>query len=1025
MRKITAIFVIFVLLSAASFPAAVQSEKLGKNNVVWRDGELSFYQSEHFDIWTWLDLKDPKQAEHFRKFVENVENGCSFLGSEKMCNHILSKRLPIIVFNTHSEWASSELGGAFLPENLAAYVESYRSRLVTKEDLLPQLKRPVNVHEMAHEFQFDIEKNGILNKASIQISKKDERPQWFYEGGADFMAGLYEAHTRDDIRRLPQRMVAGNPREDLPTWERMKKDPRINPYTMGSMVFEMLENEFSCGVALQVQGLKKKDVGLGELIYELTKGQLGNPDKNPQKFDEFSRDYWGGQYEPDRIKRTKPHQENENVDGRNITPYTHPYPSIAPMLSPDGKEIACFTVAKNGFSIAIVKYPIPIEEIFVEKKPGEYNKNSTQTQSSSEKSEKKDKTIVNLTPQFPPEPWEYIVSDFVTWPFNGRSGDWSRTGNKIAFFAQKNRDHALFIIDAAKPDKILQTIFVPFDQSFSPVFSPDGETVYFSAAEKITRDIYAVDLKSKKTTNLTNDDRFDTAPTVSPDGKKIAYIGSDGDFQHIFVLNLEDGVKEQLTFGRWNDNSPSWSDDGTTIVFTSDEKDQVWKLYTIVVATKLISQWTDYFGSVDMPIFAREKNDQIYYAVYRDDDEYKGVVYPNWEIFEVTLRKPIRQFAAENKNENMDFSFTDRNLSFYKLDEEQIKNPNPAPEGWAFRGGEVNIGANTYWGTFGDSWLGWSNILNNKHHMAQFSLRGGYFRIIDYVYLNGENRLSRQYEVYNRKFPFYYAFYSIGSGRPRQTIIRMTDYQEFGVNAAMRYPIDKFNRYEFYAGLRNRDFSMPKGLDEEWIIGHPQYYNDGDLQMFRLLKNSSGSNLVAGAAFVRDTVVYSGITQGPLHGNALRAQFEFAPPMGREFKGFYSISADVRTYRRLSSGVVGAARIALLNSSRKSGDFVLMGGADMLRGRPYGSLAGNQVVYGSVELRFPVVDAILFPNKFAIGPFRGILFGDAGIAKFSGEKFSAQKGVSYGTGIQFLPFNFLWTREHNKWVPSFYFSYNW
>ena len=280
MRKITAIVVALVLLSASSFISA-QSEKFGKNDVIWGDGEPNFYQSEHFDVWTWLDLKDPKQAEHFRKFMENAENACSFLGSKKMYDHILSKRLPIIVFNTHSEWASSALGGSFLPEGLGAYVEPHRNRMVTKEDFLPQLKRAVTVHEMAHEFQMDLQRTNILKKDS----KKNELPKGFWEGGAEFMAGQYEPHTRDDIRKKDQRMAGADSLNKLPTWDRLKNDPKVNPYSMWEMVFEMLEDEFSCGVAWQVQGFKRRDVGLGELIYQLTKGKLGNPDKNPQKFD--------------------------------------------------------------------------------------------------------------------------------------------------------------------------------------------------------------------------------------------------------------------------------------------------------------------------------------------------------------------------------------------------------------------------------------------------------------------------------------------------------------------------------------------------------------------------------------------------------------------------------------------------------------------------------------------------------------------------------------------------------------------
>ena len=84
-------------------------------------------------------------------------------------------------------------------------------------------------------------------------------------------------------------------------------------------------------------------------------------------------------------------------------------------------------------------------------------------------------------------------------------------------------------------------------------------------------DIYAVDLGTEKVTNLTNDERYDTAPVASPDGTQLVYVGNDGDFNHLFTLDLADLSKKQITFNRYNDSSPSWSDDSKKIVFTSDD----------------------------------------------------------------------------------------------------------------------------------------------------------------------------------------------------------------------------------------------------------------------------------------------------------------------------------------------------------------------------------------------------------------------------------------------------------------------
>jgi len=107
---------------------------------------------------------------------------------------------------------------------------------------------------------------------------------------------------------------------------------------------------------------------------------------------------------------------------------------------------------------------------------------------------------------------------------------------------------------------------------------------------------------------------------------------------------------------------------------------------------------------------------------------------------------------------------------------------------------------------------------------------------------------------------------------------------------------------------------------------------------------------------------------------------------------------------------------------------VLLGGSDTLRNYPYFSVAGNQVGYGSAELRFPFADvALLSAIPLQI---RGELFADYAIAKFSNDLFPTRKEWAYGFGLQtnfFLPMNFEWAKTKfapDKWTFNFRIGFN-
>ena len=1038
MRRITLIVaVVFALLVPGSADAQMNGivpnfdVTFGKNTVIWKENAKNFYQSAHFDVYHPLDVNDPNQKYHLEEAVNQLEGSYEWL-SNKLGHH-LKDRIPILLHKTHSDFETSNVyRNPFIPEGVGAYAEPVRNRMVLKLDFLPPLNKTIITHELAHIFYFAMSKQSLLRR----VTNMNERPGFFVEGStADFLANSYSPYTRDDIRKMIQRGIASNPEMFLPTWEMMKScrcgaTQECNLYIVGAMVSEFLADEFGEKAAFNfvIRGYNES-VDLFKIVTEVTGGKI----TNTKEFDQLHMDYWAKRYALDMLTKQRPYQETGNFKGRSISPIQVPYPMFSPVISPDGRTISCFTVQENG--VVIVSFPVGEEG----EKPDSNvtsDKDGAKIKPDSEKEEFK-----VLTKNSPPKPFEYLISQgLVTWPFNGSDMDQSKDGKQIVLFARNNRDHEMVILDASN-GKILREIELNLDQAFSPVFSADGQEVYFSASKDITRDIYSIDLETEDVVNLTNDLAFDTAPVVSPDGTTMVYVSFVGDFQKLFKLDMATGQKEQLTFNRFNDSSPSFSDDGKTIVYTSDEhisrgkNGKVWNLYTLDIETRVVSQWTDFFGGVFTPKFARNKSDKVYYVAYWQYDRFQGYIYPNFKLYEAVLRTPIRQYTAKDEGEAMKWTFRTNDLFQQKLDGNQIFNPQAQPKKWRYYGSDVYVGyvggGGYVGGILSSGGFTVSNITEDQTHSFRFASYGSLFQIIDYNYINQNKRLNWGYESYYHRFPLRMMYWSPGSEYPNQEVLKVTDVKDFSIGVFGQWPVDKFNRFEGAVRLRDRTFIDEFSLIGQSIRDYTDQLNSQDLQTVGLFERSSGKSASLFTAYVRDTVIYSGNAQGPFRGNAVRVQAEVAPPIGKNFLGYTSFSANGRKYFGLTktAGTLFAVRGDVSVSSSASGEVTIMGGPYSLRGYPYGALIGNKVAYGSAELRIPLVDGIVFPGGSAVGPIRSLLFFDIGYTKFTGEKFPGQSGKSFGTVIQFLPFNWsiAWTDMDgfsDKKV-NFYLNYNW
>lgn len=111
--------------------------------------------------------------------------------------------------------------------------------------------------------------------------------------------------------------------------------------------------------------------------------------------------------------------------------------------------------------------------------------------------------------------------------------------------------------------------------TFSPRFSPDGQKVVMSLQQPDgNANIYAMDLRSRNTTRLTNSASIDTSPSYAPDGSRIVFESDRGGRQQLYVMGANGGGATRISFGNGSYSTPVWSPRGDLIAFTKQSGGQ-------------------------------------------------------------------------------------------------------------------------------------------------------------------------------------------------------------------------------------------------------------------------------------------------------------------------------------------------------------------------------------------------------------------------------------------------------------------
>ena len=157
----------------------------------------------------------------------------------------------------------------------------------------------------------------------------------------------------------------------------------------------------------------------------------------------------------------------------------------------------------------------------------------------------------------------------------GLSPAWHPSGRYIAYDLLANTGHHTIMVKdltGATPSKGFASRHT---LNITPAFSPDGNTLVFSAGDDGT-DIYSVAPFSGGTParlSVGQGSSTNTNPTFSPDGKQIAFTSGRLGHAEVYIMDADGTNPDLLTTMAFGDqpyrSDPDWSPDGRRVAFQS------------------------------------------------------------------------------------------------------------------------------------------------------------------------------------------------------------------------------------------------------------------------------------------------------------------------------------------------------------------------------------------------------------------------------------------------------------------------
>jgi len=873
-----------------------------------------------------------------------------------------SKKNPFILYENHPDFQSTTVlqGGAGV--GTGGVTEGLKNRVVMPIQQLNHQTRHVLGHELVHAFQY----HSLIEGDSTNLENIGNLPLWMVEGMAEYLSiGKVDAFTAMWMRDAYLN-------RDIPTLRDLTSNSKYFPYRYGQAFWTYIGSTYGDTVIVP---LFKATAKFG---YEMAVRRTFGYDE--RTLSSLWRTSIENAYKP-LLKDTAQVPVGRNL----INTKNGGEMNVAPAISPDGKYVA-FLSEKELLSIDLY---------LADAKTGKVLRKLVSKQSNTH------------------------IDDF---SFIESAGAWSPDSKKFAFSAFSEGRTKLFVINVANGKTLLTESMGDVGEFSNLSWSPNGADIAFTGLKGGYSDIYTFNTRTKKLTQLTNDQYSDYQPNFSPDGKSLVFSsdrttygrGEGVDITYnMAVMDLATrSITDLPVFAGANNLNPQFSGDSKQIYFLSN-RDGFRNLYRYTLSSNLIEQLTDYFTGISgiteySPALSVSLNDDILYSYYRSQrytiynakaSDFKPVPVAADAInFDAATLPPAKSTGVDLINANLD--------NFQRFETISADSIRPAPYRPQFKLDYLSsngIGASV--GRFGTGLSSgvqgiFSDILGRNQLFATLAVNGEIYDFGgQFAYVNQKSRINWGGAVSH--IPYISGYYNIGRDgdyiSENQDLMRTFEdqVQVFGL-----YPFSRYLRFEAGAGVSYYSYRVDRYstyYDQSgYAVGADKRKLSKD-EIEETFQISADPFLIyqLNSALVADNS-YFGVT-APLSGHRYRLGVE-------QMMGDYNFTAltiDLRKYLRVKP-VTFAARgysYARLGRDEQALYPLFVGYPYLIRGyeansfyrRESGSgtnssfniqqLTGSKIAVINLEARLPFTGPeklAAFQSKFLFSDLN--VFFDAGLA---------------------------------------------
>ena len=896
----------------------------GKNQVRYTNFEWKIYQTDHFTIYYYPEIEP-----HLERMAAYAESAYQHISAE--LRHDLAEKVSLILFQTSSEFQEQNVIPGAAQEGVGAFAEPIRKRIVMPMDEPPDLLYRLMVHELTHQFEFDMIPASLIRR---------DMPLWINEGLSDYMTGYWRPL---DLMMVRDAAVA----DIVPKMSKLNNygefsSPRMI-YNLGHAVFEFIEARWG-----------KK--GLQDFILALRKSVIGGGEDAFQEAFSLKDEEFDQEFEKYLKDRFKPFRDKERAAdyGRNLAPDPERSPFsnvLSAEPSPSGELIAVVTGNRRDQEADIVLT-----------------------------SARDGRVIHNMTSGFDQDKgFEFIVTPGGRWntvPWLS----WSPSGDRLAYFVRNEKSRTLVFQNVLTREIDRRFEMRMVDDPESPDISPDGRKVVFAALQNGTGDIFVLDLESKAVTNLTKDAFADSGPTWSPDGASVVYLSRISGNEKLFRLDIASGEKTQISFGTHDDGAAQFLD-ANTLVFPSTATDpaqpidpdvakngNIYNIWTLNTRTGELRQYTDALGGNVMAIVLKDETSapRIAFISYYKTD---------WELHLLDRRDPVATVASA------DFGSPGPIIDFqpplsHTLVKDSVKTKGTFENMFLDGRPPVNLGVTSGGDVFGGSSVTVSDVLGDQqfNFYAESVQR---YRTMALSYTNLSRRMNWAVQGFSQT-SFYYGqleglFYDpIYSQIVDRDLATATRTIRGGTMFAI-WPLNRYQRVELSGSALHYSEEFNDPVLEE-------VSRDYQMETYGQVIQQNGFFMPLGISFVQETTIFREF--GPLAGDTLRLSYQVAPKVGNSLTR-QSVDVDARKYLRIGASGLLALRARGFKSWGSSPDYLYFGGNSEMRGYDYLEFLGSESAFLNAEIRFPLIEAMLTPIG-VLGGIRGVMFANFGGGTFGG-----------------------------------------